>query len=42
MNVKLLISDSHSLSKVFHYSFLVTTKKVEIPEFCPVRDRAGR
>jgi hypothetical protein len=42
VNVKLLISISCSLSKVFCYNFFVTTRKVEIPEACLVRDRAGR
>jgi hypothetical protein len=42
VNVKLLISIFYCLSKVFHYNFLVTKRKVEIPESCPVRDRVGR
>jgi hypothetical protein len=42
VNVKLSFSNSHSLSKVFCYTFLVTTRKVEILKSCPVRDRAGR
>jgi hypothetical protein len=41
VNVKLLISISNSLSKVFRCRFLVTTRKVEIPKSCPARDRAG-
>jgi hypothetical protein len=40
VNVKLLISISYNLSKVFHYNFLVTTRKVEIPKSCLVRDKA--
>jgi hypothetical protein len=36
------ISYSYSLRKVFRYSFLVTMRKVEIPESCFARDRAGR
>jgi hypothetical protein len=42
VNVKLLISNSHSLDKVFHCNFLVMMRNVEIPESCPARDRAGR
>jgi hypothetical protein len=42
VNVKLLISISYSFSKVFYCNFLVTTRKVEIPESCSVRDRLGR
>jgi hypothetical protein len=41
-NVSFIISYSHSLSKVFHYSFLITTRKVKVIESCLVRDRAGR
>jgi hypothetical protein len=37
-----IISYFHSLSKVFHYTFLVTMRKVEIFEACPVRDRVGK
>jgi hypothetical protein len=40
VNVKLLISISYSLSKVFRCDFLITTRKVEILESCPVRDKA--
>jgi hypothetical protein len=36
-----IISYSHSHCKVFRCSFLDTTRKAEIPESCPVRDRAG-
>jgi hypothetical protein len=39
VTVKLLISIFYSLSKVFRYSFLVTTRKVEIPESYLLRDR---
>jgi hypothetical protein len=42
VNVKLLISISYSLINVFNCNFLVTTRKVEIPESCPLRDRAGK
>jgi hypothetical protein len=42
MNVKLLIFNSHNLSKVFHCNFLVMMRMVEIPESCPVRDKAER
>jgi hypothetical protein len=41
-DVKLSISNSCSLSKVFHYSFIVMTRKVEISESCPTTDRDGR
>ena len=41
VDVKLLFSNSRSLSKVFHCSFLNTTRNVEIPESCPAKDRAG-
>ena len=37
VNVKLFISISYSLSKVFCCYFLVTMINVEIPESCPVR-----
>jgi hypothetical protein len=39
---QITISYSDSLSKVFYYSFLITIRKVEITESCPVKDRAGR
>jgi hypothetical protein len=39
VNIKLLISISYSLGKVFHYDFLVMTRKVEISKSCPMRDR---
>jgi hypothetical protein len=42
MNFKLLIYISYSLSNVFRYSFLITTRKVEILESGPARDKAGR
>jgi hypothetical protein len=42
MNVKLLIFISYSLNKVFRYNFLITTRNVEIPKSCLVRDRAER
>jgi hypothetical protein len=37
-----IISYSYSLSKVFYCSIINTTRKIEIFESCPVRDRAGR
>ena len=40
--VSITIFYSHSLSKVFCCNFLVTKRKVEIPESCSARDRAGR
>ena len=42
VNVKLLISDFCSLSQVICCSFLIMTRKVEIPKSCPTRDRIGR
>jgi hypothetical protein len=42
VNVKLLISISYSLSRVFCCNFLVTTRKVKIFESYPARDRAER
>ena len=41
-DVSTTISYSYSLSKVFRCSFLVRTRKVDIPEFCFARDRAGK
>jgi hypothetical protein len=41
-DVSFIIFYSHSLSKVFYCSFLVTTRKVEIPESCLVKDKAER
>jgi hypothetical protein len=42
VNVKLSFSNSRSFSKVFHSSFLITTRNAKIPEPCSARDRAGR
>jgi hypothetical protein len=39
---QIIISYPYSLNKVFYCSFLVTKRKVEIPESCPVRDKARR
>jgi hypothetical protein len=42
VNVKLLISISYSLSRVFRCDFLAMTRKVEIDESCPKKDKARR
>ena len=41
VNVKLLISISYSLSKVFCWDFLIMTRNVEISKSCLVRDKLG-
>ena len=41
-DVLITLSYSHSLSKVFRCTFLVTMRNVEIPESCSAKDRAGR
>jgi hypothetical protein len=41
-DVSFTISYSYSLSKVFRWYSLVTTRKVEIPESCFVRDKTRR
>jgi hypothetical protein len=42
VNAKLSLFNSRNLNKVFHYNFLVTTRKVEILESYLARDKVRR